>query len=103
MSINNLDIYQLQQQLLIDINNAKLPVGIIYFIVKDLFQELTDLYQQTITQELQNTSNSNTASITNIEQKKVDFEIPLNQDQLVSDFHLDAKELYEQSESVGQE
>lgn len=47
-SIENLrkDIYEV-------VNNSQLPLGIVYFIFKDIFSDVTSAYQNAVMQEMQ--------------------------------------------------
>lgn len=50
MSVN-LQIDKLKEQLTDIINNAHLPVGVIKFIIKDLYNEIEDIYERAVAQE----------------------------------------------------
>jgi len=59
----NLQIYQLSNQIKELVSSFDLPVGIVYYIVKDLYEEIETLYFQQVENEMngQFVSNSNTA------------------------------------------
>lgn len=45
-------IENLHQKLINDINNCQLPVGIIYYVAKDLFKEIEIGYQNALKDEM---------------------------------------------------
>lgn len=47
----NLQIYELVQNLSNLINNSQLPIGIVYYIIKDIYQQMQELYNQQVTNE----------------------------------------------------
>ena len=47
----NLQIYNTTQELSNVINNSNLPVGVVYYIIKDLYAQVAELYEQQVTQE----------------------------------------------------
>lgn len=51
--LNNLDINNLYQSIMSDITTASLPVGIVYFVLKDIINDVEVLYNQTVLQEIQ--------------------------------------------------
>lgn len=57
MSVN-LRIEILKQNILALIGDADLPVGIVYYILKDLFDDITNAYNQSITLEQTSLENS---------------------------------------------
>ena len=58
MGLNTL-IEDLQNKLIDDINNSQLPVGIIYYIAKDVFSQIETEYQKSLTLEKQQEEDSN--------------------------------------------
>lgn len=50
MGLNSL-MEDLQKKLINDINNSQLPVGIIYYIAKDVFMQIETEYQRTLKEE----------------------------------------------------
>lgn len=44
-------IEKLHQNLINDINSSQLPVGIIYYVAKDVFSEIEKGYQNALSQE----------------------------------------------------
>ena len=59
MGLNTL-MEDLQQKLINDINNSQLPVGIVYYIAKDVFSQVEKEYQRTLKEEQNESKNSNT-------------------------------------------
>ena len=47
----NLQIEDVKNQLYEVINKSKLPISFMYYLMKDLMQDLTDVYNQTLTNE----------------------------------------------------
>ncbi len=47
----NLQIYELVQNLSNLINNSHLPIGMVYYIIKDVYQQVQELYNQQIANE----------------------------------------------------
>lgn len=57
MGLNTL-MEDLQNKLINDINNSQLPVGIIYYVAKDVFSQVEKEYQRILQEEQkQDTSN----------------------------------------------
>ena len=56
MGLNTL-MENLQKKLIDDINNSQLPVGIIYYIAKDVFSQVETEYQKSLELEKQENSN----------------------------------------------
>ena len=56
MGLNTL-MEDLQKKLINDINNSQLPVGIIYYIAKDVFSQVETEYQKSLALEKQENSN----------------------------------------------
>lgn len=56
MGLNTL-MEDLQKKLINDINNSQLPVGIIYYIAKDVFSQVETEYQKSLELEKQENSN----------------------------------------------
>ena len=50
MGLNTI-IDELHNNLINDINKSQLPIGIIYYIVKDVFSNVSDAYKETLIQE----------------------------------------------------
>lgn len=50
MGLNTL-MEDLQNKLINDINNSQLPVGIVYYIAKDVFSQIENEYQRTLKEE----------------------------------------------------
>ncbi|MCC8068719.1 MAG: hypothetical protein LIO71_03010 [Ruminococcus sp.] len=44
---------EFKQQIIGDINSSQLPISIVYFIMKDVFQEVEKTYYATLNQEAQ--------------------------------------------------
>lgn len=58
----NLKIINLKKNIANLISEAELPAGVIYYILKDLFDDITNVYQQTLILEqtlLESKNNSN--------------------------------------------
>lgn len=53
MDFKNLLLYQTINQIRDVINKAHLPIGVIYYIMQVLLQEIQELYEQTIEIEMQ--------------------------------------------------
>ena len=49
----NLQIFNCTQNIKDIISNSNLPIGVIYFIIKDIYQEITQLYEQQVIKEQQ--------------------------------------------------
>lgn len=47
----NLQIEELKTKIVNIINESQLPVGVVKFIIKDLYNEINNIYEQTIEQE----------------------------------------------------
>ena len=47
----NTKIINLKQNIIKTIGEAELPVGVVYYILKDLFEEITNVYNQSIALE----------------------------------------------------
>ena len=56
MGLNTL-MEDLQKKLIDDINSSQLPVGIIYYIAKDVFSQVETEYQKSLALEKQENSN----------------------------------------------
>lgn len=50
--MNNINYKKLYDKLIEDINSSNLPVGGVYFILKNIFEELERLYEDTVKEEL---------------------------------------------------
>ena len=58
MSGLNTLMEELHNNLINDVNNSQLPVGIIYFVIKDVFSEVEKGYMQELKSESLNTQTS---------------------------------------------
>ena len=67
--MNNSSIKYFQQELIQLINNSNLPVGTVYFVLKDSLNEVEKLFNDCIIKESQST---------NSETKKISVPIPQN-------------------------
>ena len=81
--MNNASLEIFRQQLVELLNNSQLPVGVAYYIMKDVLIEVEKLYQQAINEDLKtpeetvgefhidpNNSQNNPDIIQNIEKKE---------------------------------
>ena len=53
MNTINYSIESFRKDIYDAINNSQLPMGAIYFVVKDIFNEITGAYQNAVMQEAQ--------------------------------------------------
>ena len=51
--LDNIKIHNLHQNIMQDIATVNLPVGTVYYILKDIYQEIEQLYQQQVLIEQQ--------------------------------------------------
>ena len=49
----NTKLENLKKDLITLINNSKMPVGVVYYLLKDILSEVTTSYEQTLTIEQQ--------------------------------------------------
>lgn len=49
----NTMIDELHRNLIDDVNKSKLPVGIVYYVLKDVFSNVSDSYNATLAEEKQ--------------------------------------------------
>ena len=64
----NAKIINLKQNIIKVIGDAEMPVGVVYYILKDLFEEITNVYNQSIALE-------QTLSENNSEEKEQQIEV----------------------------
>lgn len=75
----NTHLYNLKNDLVNTINNSGLPVGVAYYIVKDLFMDIQNAYESTLKKEqeaalknMQETNSDNEPKKTKVITKKVE-------------------------------
>jgi len=75
----NTHLYNLKNDLVNTINNSGLPVGVAYYIVKDLFMDIQNAYESTLKKEqeaalknIQETNSDNEPKKTKVITKKVE-------------------------------
>lgn len=47
----NLDVEKLRKEIVRAVNNSNLPVSVIYYLMKDLFNDISIMYQQSLLEE----------------------------------------------------
>lgn len=55
----------LKQQLITNINNSQLPIGVAYYIIKDIFQEVEKTYYATLNKEAMENQEEVTTNLNN--------------------------------------
>jgi hypothetical protein len=67
MNTINYSIESFRKDIYDAVNNSQLPIGTIYFVVKDIFNEITGAYQNAVMQEAQAMAEEASVENNNIE------------------------------------
>ena len=96
--MENLKLYNINNEIYEILNQSQLSIGEIYFILKPIFLEAESLFFNSVKneyQQAQQKEKDNNISIINQESKAVPFSVPVDPNSPVTNFNLDAKTLFE--------